>query len=378
MMRKICLFANTDWYLYNFRLDFARALKLAGFDVLLVSPDGPYRKRIEEMGFRWLPIPVSRRGINPVNEIRVLLQILHLYREEKPDIVHHFTIKCVFYGSTAAHLAGIKKIVNSITGMGYVFTGGGLKKSLLRFLAVNWYRLVLNGTRVIFQNRDDQAYFLEEGIIGPKEAVFIAGSGVNIERFLPSTALKVGAPLVVLASRMLYDKGIGEYVEAARRIRQMGVNARFVLIGNIDTGNPSAIPLSQIEAWHQEGCIEWWGWREDMPEVYRQADIACLPSYREGLPKMLIEAGACGLPCVTTDFAGCREVVRNEENGLLVRPRDVESLVAALRRLLLDDSLRKKMGKRSREIVEEQFGLSVIIEKTLQVYEELVPGEHGS
>ena len=365
---KLILFANTDWYLYNFRLDLAQALKQAGYDVLLMSPDGPFRVKMQTLGYQWIHFPLSRRGINPLAEIWNLVRLFRIYQREKPDIVHHFTIKCVVLGSTAAHLSGVKTIVNSITGLGYVFLSERLETRFLRRLVKTWYKLVLGRTKVIFQNRDDMAFFLKEAIILPDEASLIAGSGVDIIMYSPVFINKSEVPLVVLASRMLYDKGIVEYVESARCLKRMGIAGRFILVGNVDMGNPSAIPEKQLEDWQKEGIIEWWGWRDNMLEVYQQAQIACLPSYREGLPKMLIEAGACGLPLVAADVPGCHDVVFDGENGFLVKPRDVDSLVEALHKLLTDEALRFEMGQRSRMIVEERFSLKTIIDKTLSVY----------
>ena len=369
---KIILFANTDWYLYNFRIELADALRQAGNEVLLLSPDGDYRARLEAKGFRWRNFPVSRRGINPLAELRDIFRLIQIYRQEKPDVVHHFTIKCVLYGTTAARLIGIKRIINSIEGLGYIFIDNqGLKVRFLRWLASNWYRLVLNHTKVIFLNNDDQSFFLQEGLVRRDEAILVPGSGVDIDLFSPLSEEKKGVPLVVLASRMLYDKGVAEFVEAARQIKLKGIPARFALAGNIDLGNPAAIPIDQLEVWNVEGVIEWLGWQDNMVDVYRQASIVCLPSYyREGLPKMLIEAGSCGLPLVATDMPGCRDVVHEGENGFLVPPRDIKSLANALEKLLLDEPLRKEMGKRSREMVKQQFSIQTVVKNTLVLYKE--------
>ena len=377
-MKKIILFANTDWYLYNFRLELAQAFQDQGNEVLLISPDGEFRSRIEAAGFEWKPISVSRRGMNPIRELYNLFLLLQLYSREKPDIVHHFTIKCVLYGSTVAHLLGIKKVINSIEGLGYVFTENSTKVNLIRQVVLLWYRWTLHSTKVIFLNKEDQAYFFEQSLIKEDQAVLIAGSGVNVKRFSPAAMnVSTDSPLVVLVSRMLYDKGVAEFVEAARILKGKNIKGRFALVGNIDTGNPAAIPLKVIEGWQEKGWIEWWGWRDKMWEVYQQADIACLPSYREGLPKMLIEAGACGLPLVTTDIPGCRDVVQDGKNGLLVQPRDVDSLADALEKLLLDETLRKTLGKCSREIVEKQFSAETVIRKTIFVYEEMTQANNG-
>lgn len=367
---KVIFFANTDWYLYNFRLDFARALRKAGHEVVLLSPEGPYRSKIQDAGFRWLEFPLSRRGMNPFIEAFTILRLIRIYQQEKPDIVHHYTIKCVVYGSTAAHIGGVKKIINSITGLGYVFLNKGYLAGLLRGLTVLWYRIILAGTKVIFLNRDDMEFFIRSSMVKHQDAVFIAGDGVDMDHFSKRSAVETDNPLVVLVSRMLFDKGIAEYVEAARLIKNTGIRARFALVGNIDDGNPSAISQTQIETWQREGCIEWWGWRDNMVDVYHQAEVGCLPSYREGLPKMLIEAGACGLPLVASDVPGCRDVVSEGDNGFLVPPGDAGSLAEALTKLVVNPTLRKKMGQCSRELINRKYALPIIIEQTMAVYGE--------
>jgi glycosyltransferase involved in cell wall biosynthesis len=372
-MKKIILFANTDWYLYNFRLDFAIALMQAGYDVLLLSPDGAYRSRMEVLGLRWREFSISRRGLNLLKEIGAVFRLFNVYREEQPDIVHHFTIKCVFYGSTIAHLLGINKIINSITGLGYVFLDETFKVRLLRWAAVNWYRLILHGTDVIFLNKDDMAFFVKKKIIRLDEAIFIAGDGVNIQKYAAITDKKTTIPMVVMACRMLYDKGVVEFVDAARILKEAGTQGRFVLVGNVDNGNPSGIPEGQLDDWQKEGAIEWWGWRDKMEEVFQEASIACLPSYREGLPKMLIEAGACELPLVATDVPGCREIVQDGYNGLLVPPQNARALAEAIDRLLKDESMRKEMGIHSRKRVEELYSTKIIVDKTMAVYEGKTP-----
>jgi glycosyltransferase involved in cell wall biosynthesis len=373
---KILLFANTDWYLYNFRLGLAQALRERGDDVVLVSPPGPYGPRLQEMGFRWLQFRLARRGLNPFAEIQTIIDLFKLYKREKPDLVHQFTIKCVLYGSLAGHLSGIRSIVNSVTGLGYVFMEGGGLRSWLRILIKLFYRLVLRATWVIFQNPDDRAIFLENRLVDPKRTALIRGSGVDIQHFSPQPAAP-GIPLVILPARLLWDKGVGEFVEAARRLQAEGSSgsvqpnglfARFALVGDNDDQNPASVHLSQLQTWGKDGVIEWWGWKDDMVDVYAQAAIVCLPSYREGVPKTLIEAAACGRPIIASDVPGCREVVRNGENGLLVPVRDVPALVEALRALLQDPNKRSEMGIRSRTIAIQEFSMELVISQTIELY----------
>lgn len=367
---KIILFANTDWYLYNFRLSLARALQARGAEVVLLSPPGEYTPRLTAAGFRWLSFPLSRRGVNPFYELLTIWRLARLYRAERPQIIHHFTVKCVLYGSLAARLAGIRQVINAVTGLGYVFIGQSRGICLLRLLVKGLYRFALQGTRVIFQNPDDRSLFLELGLAAEQQSALIEGSGVDTDHFRPLDEPQ-GEPLVVLPARLLWDKGVAEFVAAAKSLRQNGLAARFALVGDTYRDNPAAVPPEQLRAWQQEGWVEWWGWQEDMREAYRQAAIVCLPSYREGIPRALVEAGACGRAVVASDVPGCRAVVLPGENGLLAAVRDPAALAGALHRLLKEPELRRRMGKRGREIVEARFSASQVIAQTLQIYDQM-------
>ena len=364
---KILLFANTDWYLYNFRLALAQALRARGDEVVLVSPQGAYAPRLQELGFRWVGFPLEQHGLNPLVEISTIMRLVRLYRREKPDLVHQFTVKCVLYGSLACRMLGIRAVVNSVTGLGYVFMEGKGARRWLRGIIILFYRLVLRRTQVIFQNPDDKAIFLENRLVDPARVALIRGSGVDIQRFAPSPEPD-GMPVVILPARLLWDKGVGEFVAAARRLRAEGLRARFALVGDSDNNNPASVHVPQLQAWEKEGVIEWWGWKENMEDVYAQASIICLPSYREGLSKTLIEAAACGRPMVASNVPGCRDVVRHGENGLLVPPRDAFPLAEALRTLIGNPDMRYKMGICSRKIAQEEFSTGLIVSQTLSIY----------
>ena len=364
---KVVLFANTDWYLYNFRLPLAESLRRSNMEVVLMSPPGEYASRLEAIGFRWIPFPLSRRGLNPFFELGTIIHLLGVYRRERPDLLHHFTHKCVLYGSLAGRLAGVRVIVNSVTGLGYLFIGNGLLRRILRAVIRVLYRLILGNTQVIFQNEDDRNEFLSRKMIRPGRSHLIPGSGVDVSSFLV-TPEPGGEPVVVLAARMLWDKGVGEFVEAARLLHEQGVSARFVLVGEPYVDNPAAIPAAQLEDWKREGSVEWWGWREDMPAVYSGANIVCLPSYREGIPRSLIEASACARAVVASDVPGCRQAVRHGKNGLLVPVRDVNELARALKKLIGAPELRHRMGAYGRRLVEKEFSSEKIVRATLAVY----------
>jgi glycosyltransferase involved in cell wall biosynthesis len=374
---KVLLFANTDWYLYNFRLPLARALRAKGAEVVLVSPQGSYGSRLEVAGFRWLPIYMQRRSLNPLRELGLLLQLARLYRRESPDIVHHFTIKCVIYGSLAARAAGILRCINAVTGMGYVYASNGLHARLLRPFISGLLRIALRGNlhRLIVQNADDCTAFMQTGLTTPNQIRLIRGSGVNTTLFQPAKTDRrsVDTLHVLFAARFLWDKGIGEFVEAARKLKGLGLPIEFILAGESDPGNPAAVPPDVVQSWRDEGLINVLGYVEDMASCLNEVDLAVLPSYyREGLPKSLIEAAACGLPIITTDTPGCRDAVVHGETGLLVPCRNVEALVEAIRFMFENPDLRARMGAAGRERVLREFDEQIVLVETLAVYQELI------
>ena len=366
-MSKILLFANTDWYLYNFRLSLAKNLREQGHEVILVSPPGDFQELLQRDGFPWIPFELSRQSINPFGELVAIWRLILLYHRIRPDIVHHFTIKPVIYGSIAAHLTGITGIINSITGLGHLFINTDRATRLLRAIASRLYRMNLYDTQVIFENPEDRDIFIQRHLIQAEQAHLILGTGVDVEKYRP-TDKSNDKPMVLFSSRMLVTKGLLEYVEAARALRQKGLNARFALAGRTDPGNPASIPDEQIEAWKQSETLEWWGWQEDMPAALARADIFCLPSYREGVPNALLEAAACGLSIVTTDVPGCRDVVTNGVNGWLVPVRNAEALANALETLITNPELRRRMGNAGREIAMNQFSMAKVNRETLAVY----------
>lgn len=303
-----------------------------------------------------------------------LIELINIYRLERPDIVHHVSMKPVLYGSLAARIAHVPAVVNAFAGMGYMFTSNNWKTKLFRPVIMYAFRWLFNryNSRVILQNPDDKKILINAKVLQSAQINLIRGSGVNIHEYFPvpeSSAI----PTVVLASRMLWDKGIGEFVTAAQLLKEQGIQARFVLVGKSDPDNPTSILIEQLKMWHQNGVVEWWGYRDDMPQIFAQAHIVCLPSYYgEGVPKVLIEASACGRPIVTTDAPGCREVVRQEENGILVPVRNSKALAEALKRLIKDASLRKRMGAHGREIAIKEFSVEKVVHETMLVYKELL------
>lgn len=370
------MFANTDWYLYNFRRSLALALRDAGHEVILLSPSGPYGAKLQSLGLEWHAAPMDRRSLNPLRELQLLRWLTKFMRAQQIDVVHGFTIKCAVYGSLAARWAGVPARVNAVAGMGYVFTSNDAKALILRPVVRSLLRLALGGkgARLILQNPDDVRLFQQAGLVDDTTIRLIPGSGVDCSRFAPtdSNLRQPGARMrVVLPARLLWDKGLAEFIDAARQLKAANKPIDLLLAGDPDPGNPAAVPEATVQQWVREGLVEWLGHVDDMPALFRSVDVVALPSYREGLPKGLIEAGASGLPLVTTDVPGCREVVTNNVDGLLVPVKNASALADALARLCDDPPLRARLGAAARTKALTEFDERIVIERTVSVYREL-------
>ncbi len=376
---KFILFANTDWYLYNFRLSTALQLRSLGMEVVMVSPPGDFAARFQDHGIRWRALPMQRSSLNPWREAGTLARLVGLLREEQPELLHSFTLKCAVYGALAARAAGVPAVVNAVTGLGYVFSSDRAKARLLRPVVSLLMRGALGGerSRVILQNPDDAQAFADARLAPPHNIRLIRGSGVDLSRFrLRDTDADARRPLrVLLAARLLREKGIHEYAAAAEMLKEQGRDIRFLLAGMPDPGNPHSVAADEARAWQAQGTLEWLGHVDDMPALLRAVDVMALPSYyREGVPKSLIEAGACGIALVTTNLPGCREVVsRDGEDGLHVEPRSAASLAQAIARLDDDRDLLRRLGERARARALSDFDERVVIRKTCEVYGELLP-----
>lgn len=370
---KLLFLVTEDWYFCSHRLPIACAARDAGFEVVVATRVRDHGAPIRSAGLKLIPLRLRRGNHNLLGEIGGLAQLIEIYREERPDIVHHVAMKPILYGSLASRLTGVPAVVNAFAGMGYLFISSGWKARALKAAVMPAFRKLLrhpNG-RVIIQNPDDIRMLTSSDIISERSVSFIRGSGVDTEAFSPSQE-PAGAPRVVLPARILRDKGVREFVDAARILKKENVRCGFVLAGRTDPDNPSSISEEEIRAWQEEGVVTWLGHREDMPQVYSGSHIVCLPSYREGLPKALLEAAASGRPIVATDVPGCREIVRDGENGYLVPERDSKKLASALRRLIESPSLRLDMGMRGREIALAEFSIERVAKDTLRVYDELL------
>jgi glycosyltransferase involved in cell wall biosynthesis len=368
--------ANWDWVLYNFRLPLARALMDQGLDIILICPPGKYTQEIEDMGFHWQPWDLNRRSIYPWKELVAIIELYRIYKQWQPRAVHHFTIKPILYGSMAARSAHVSHVINNFTGLGYLFSEA-LKAKILRGIVLPVLRRALTqgaGFHTAFQNSQDRAHLISLGIVDEKETTLIPGTGVDMDQFtpLPSDLKRQGPPVVIMAARLMWDKGVAEYIAAARAIRNQGIEARFLLAGEPDYGNPDSVSDDVLAEWKRAGIVEILGHRSDMPALLQGADIAVLPSsYHEGVPLFLLEAAASGLALVGSDIEGCRMVIEDGVNGFLVSMENPEKLTEIIIELIKDRELRKKMGLASRQIAEKRFDRRIIMDRYMQMYREM-------
>lgn len=371
-MTRILYNVNIPRFFYTHRLPLAYAAHHVGYDVHITTSDTDreYIAKIIDSGLAYHPLPLAQHGTNPLSELQTLQAMNRLYRQLKPDIVHHVSIKPVLYGGIAARWNRVPAVVGAMSGLGRLFISDSSKMRLIRQAVHPLLKLALGhrNSAMIFQNPDDLQRFVSMGLIAPEKAVLIRGSGVDVDIFVP-TPEQAGKPVILFAGRLMWQKGLGEFVEAARQLRD---KARFVIVGFAEATSPDTVSSEQLDIWASEGLVELWGKRDDMPEVFAQSHIVCLPStYGEGVPKVLIEAAACARPIVTTDTPGCRDITRHRENGLVVPPNDTEALVQALSELIENAALRQQMGANGREIAMRDFSLDYVVRETLALYEKL-------
>jgi glycosyltransferase involved in cell wall biosynthesis len=367
-MAKLLYLITEDWFFCSHFLERGRAAHAAGYEVVVAARPNQHVRQIEAAGLRFVPLAFERNGVNPFYELKTLLQIAALYRKEQPDLVHHIALKPVIYGALCGLLFRRLEVINAPVGMGFVFSSSSLLARALRPLVMGILRLCLATPRshVVFENKDDLQAFVKAGTVPEDRAHLIRGAGVNLQLFKPCSAPD-GTVRILLPARMLADKGVREFVAAAGRVRASGVKAEFLLAGGTDS-NPASIPEAQLRAWHDSGDVTWLGQVTDMAALLRTVHIVCLPSYREGLPKSLLEALAAGIPVISTDVPGCREVVQHGHNGLLVPARDVDHLTAALTQLIKDPGLCQIYGANGRMMAEQWFSEEAVIAQTLLLY----------
>lgn len=369
---RVLIALNTAWNLVNFRAGLIRALVAQGFEVVAVAPRDAHADQLAALGARFVALPMDNGGTNPLRDLQLWWRFRRLLKAERPDVFLGYTVKPNVYGSLAAHSLRIP-VVNNIAGLGAVFISQSPVTRLVRGL----YRLALKrSAHVFFQNPDDQRLFIDGGLVDAAVTSLVPGSGIDLDRFVP--APDNGRPgdemCFLLIARMLWDKGVGEYVEAARILKQRYPKLRFALLGFLDVRNPAAISREQVDAWVAEGVVEYWGTSDDVRPDIARADCVVLPSYREGTPRTLLEAAAMARPLVTTDAVGCREVVDDGINGYLCEVRSAGSLATAMERLVcLSPGQRTAMGAAGRHKMVSLFDERLVIRAYLQAIAS-VPG----
>ncbi len=372
--RSLVFVVNRLSFFLSHRLSLAKAAQQAGYEIHVAAPpQSDYFEYLAKLGFYFHPIPFNRGTLNPWYELKSFYSLLRLYRTLKPVLVHHLTIKPIIYGGIAARLAQVPAVVHAVTGLGHLFIAQTIGIKLLRGISrIGFYSAFHHpNMRVIFQNHEDQREFIQSHLLKPKMSVVIRGSGVSLNQYRLLPQLSASKPVVLLPSRLLWEKGIGEFVQAASRLhRQLSI--RMVLAGELDFGNPSAISEQQLTLWVESGLVEYWGFQPDIQLAFSHCHLVCLPSYREGVPRVLIEAAACGRPIIATDVPGCRDIVVHGENGLLVEVKNPDALAYSIAQLVKDSKRCQRMGQCGRNLVAACFSDSLINKETLSLYQKLM------
>lgn len=372
MNATVALIAGEDWHFLSHRLGLALAARDAGFSVVVVVPPGKRTDDIRAHGLTVETVPISRNLGGAWRDLAAVWRIARLCRRHRVSLIHGFALKPVLVGALAARLAGVPALTATISGMGYIFINRSAKARLLQRFVLTAFRFLFRRPRtaVIVQNQDDLAA-VTATIATREQTHLIRGSGVDPAAWPMLPEPDSEPPVAVLPARMLWDKGVGELVAAARLLKARAVPIRLVLAGDTDPGNPRCIAPDQLRSWAAEGLVEWWGHQADMVGVWARAHMAVLPSYREGLPKALLEAASCGRPAVTTDVPGCRELVEHDANGLLVPVHEAVPLADALERLARSPEDRHRLGAEARHRVETEFAAAIVHERIIALYRRL-------
>ncbi len=370
--KSILFVVNSPNFFLSHRLPLAVAAKKEGYAVHVATANGSDVSKIEAEGLIHHQIPFQRSGQNLLSDVITFILLIKLYRLVRPSLVHLVTIKPVIYGGLAARIVRIKSVVAAISGLGTVFIDTSFGGYIRRLLVLKLYRAALRHPwlAVIFQNTNDRDIFIKNNILKKDFCHIIQGSGVKLSDY-PYLKEPSSEPIVVMASRLLIDKGVLEFVESAKILKQQGIKTIFRLIGESDPDNKSSVSEKFLKQCRAEGFVELMGYREDIAAQYSKANIVCLPSYREGLPKSLVEAAACGRAVVTTNVPGCRDAIIPDITGLLSPVKDAKSLANIIKKLIDDPILRLKMGKSGRELAEAEFAIEHIVQKHISIYKQL-------
>ncbi len=370
---KLLFIVNVDWSFIIFRLPIALKAISLGYEVHLICKVTDRGEYLESLGLIVHPFEFSRSGKNIFRELACFLKLYQLMKRLKPDLVHLVTIKPVLYGGIVARVTKVPSVVSAISGLGFVFSGSQEKGGhMLLSVVLLLYRIALRhlNQTVIFQNPSDLAAIVE-GVGLPRAKVkLIRGSGVDLTNYSMHPEVR-GKPVIVMASRLLKDKGVFEFIDAARIVKDAGLDVRFQLIGEPDFGNPESVTVDEVQNWKEEGIVECLGFRTDIAELFTQAHVVVLASYREGLPKVLIEAAACGRAVITTDVPGCRDAIEQDVTGILVPARNAKALAVAMKVFIEDAGLRQRMGRAGRDLAEREFSIDKVVNTHLNIYQEL-------
>ena len=371
---RICLVITEDWYFWSHRRSLAQFLVALGHEVHLVTQLSDLEHEIRRVGVTPHEAGLQRSGKNPWRELQVTRQLTSIFQQLSPEIVHLVGMKPILYGTMAARFARVPATICAIAGLGWLFTNGGIIKTAARQLVSNYFRFALaSNARLQFlvQNTHHQAMLNQGRMARPDQITIVSGAGVNTHRFRVQPE-RDGEVRVLTHGRMLWDKGIGDLVEAAKILQSQEVPCQVHLVGDPDPANPATISWEQLRAWDDRGIVHWQRRRDDIPELLADAHIACLPSYHEGFPLSIVEAMSCGRPVVTTDIPGCRDAITHESTGLLVEPRNPQQLAAALARLVRDRPLRQMLGRRGRRDVVQRMSSEIVNQQTLDCYLKLL------
>lgn len=383
---KIALISNTDYYIWQFRRGLLNALKNGGHEVFAVSPAGNYVRLIEKLGVTHIPVTIDRKGMSPLKDIIFFLDLCKIFKKERFDIINTFTIKPNIYGSLAGRLIGIQTIISSVVGLGYMFAESmnSVKHTMAKGITKLLYKTAFKfSSYVIFQNQDDLDILVSMGLVDKSKTRLIRSSGVDIAEYTRSNyeqatinklkcelSIGNGTVVITMASRLIWEKGVKEFIGAAKILKERYPETIFLLLGDIDNGNPSAIPEAYLHEAGKNKHICWLGYRSDIKNIFMISDIFVLPSYyREGIPKVILEAMAMGLPIVTTNSVGCKETVYEGKNGYLIPIKDVVTLSNKIELLIKDKKTRETFGNYSRLKVESEFDEKIVIKETMKVYE---------
>lgn len=376
---KIVYIVNVDWFFISHRLPIALEALKRGHEVHIFTKDTGNMDYLKSLGLKVHPINLERGSINPFSSFKLLFDLKNKLKKIKPDVVHLVTIKPVLIGGLASILAKVPSIVYAISGLGFIFTNTMLKAKILRLGIIPLYRLALSAKNktVIVQNLDDLRILRQYVSIPESQTVLIPGSGVDLQQFNVQP-LPLRNKIVLMACRLLADKGVYEFYKSTQLLKEKYPEVRFVLVGGIDPDNPASLTEQELNEWVEKGDLEWWGHQSDMPEVLSQATIVVLPSYREGMPKVLLEAQALGRPIVTTDVPGCREAIENGKTGFLTQVKDEHSLATAIEKLIINDELCLQFSHNARALAEQKFDIEQVVKTHINIYENLVQSQHAN